>query len=186
MRVPADIRELVRQRAGFACEYCGVTETDAGAELTIDHFHPQSLGGPDTPDNLVYSCHRCNEYKADYWPSSADTPALWNPRHESHDKHFTLLADGTLYTETATGAFTLRRLRLNRPPLVALRLRRRQNASEERLLSRLRDVTAILEHLTLQRAALIQEQQELLQEQRRLLHALAAELSESGDEETEA
>ncbi len=34
------MRELVRQRAHFACEFCGVTETDVGGELTIDHFQP--------------------------------------------------------------------------------------------------------------------------------------------------
>jgi hypothetical protein len=173
MSVSADIREFVRQRAGFACEYCGVTETDTGSELTIDHFQPQSQRGKDTSDNLVYSCHRCNEYKADYWPGAPEALALWNPRSGPQSEHFTLLADGTLYATTAVGAFTLRRLRLNRPPLIALRLRRRQNADEERLLARLRDVTTILEHLTLQHAALIREQQELLQEQQRLLQALA-------------
>ena len=29
MRLPEAIREQVRPRAGFACESCGVTETDA-------------------------------------------------------------------------------------------------------------------------------------------------------------
>jgi len=29
MSIPEAVREQVRQRAGFACEYCGATETDA-------------------------------------------------------------------------------------------------------------------------------------------------------------
>jgi len=38
MTITADIREQVRQRANFACEFCGVTETDTGGHLTVDHF----------------------------------------------------------------------------------------------------------------------------------------------------
>ena len=30
MSLPEAIREQVRRRAGFACEFCGVTETDTG------------------------------------------------------------------------------------------------------------------------------------------------------------
>ncbi len=42
---PADIRLTIRQQANFACEFCGVTETDTGGELTIDHFQPRAKGG---------------------------------------------------------------------------------------------------------------------------------------------
>jgi hypothetical protein len=38
MTLPCDLVEQVRQRAGFVCEYCGVTEVDVGGQLTIDHF----------------------------------------------------------------------------------------------------------------------------------------------------
>jgi hypothetical protein len=34
-----EIRDALRQRYGFRCGYCGVRETDAGARLTLDHFH---------------------------------------------------------------------------------------------------------------------------------------------------
>jgi hypothetical protein len=40
MTVSREDVELVRTRAGFACEYCGVTETDCGGQLTVDHHHP--------------------------------------------------------------------------------------------------------------------------------------------------
>ncbi len=50
MTVSAALRAAVRSRAAFACEFCGVTETDAGGELTIDHFQPVSKGGDDSPD----------------------------------------------------------------------------------------------------------------------------------------
>ncbi len=76
-----------------------------------------------------------------------------------------------------TGAFTLRRLRLNRPPLVAHRLRRRREAEVTRLLVRYRDLTEVVERLLTQQATLLEEQQRLLEEQRRLLRLLL------GDEE---
>ena len=41
MSVSREIRDLVRRNANFACEFCGVTETDAGGELTVDHFQPK-------------------------------------------------------------------------------------------------------------------------------------------------
>ena len=41
MIISDDIREKVRQRANFACEYCGVSETDTGDKLTVDHFNPR-------------------------------------------------------------------------------------------------------------------------------------------------
>jgi hypothetical protein len=126
MTLSADIREKVRRRARFGCEFCGVTETDSGGELTTDHFRPGSKGGDDSPDNLIYGCVRCNQYKSDYWPENDGDTMLWNPRPENADAHFPELDDGRLCPLTETGSLTLRRLRLNRPPLVAMRLRKRR------------------------------------------------------------
>ncbi len=165
-------RVQVRQRANFSCEFCGVTETDAGGELTIDHFRPQSRGGADDLDNLLSCCQRCNQYKADYWPAHITELMLWNPRQESFATHLLTLADGTLYPITPTGAFTLRRLRLNRPPLIAYRLRKYHREEEYRLLARYRDLVTVLERLQTQHAALLEEQRTLLEEQRALFQLL--------------
>jgi hypothetical protein len=172
MSIPTDVRWVVRQRAHFACEFCGVTETDTGGELTIDHFQPHTKGGTDAPENLLYCCHRCNQYKADYWPTQSEDPPLWHPRHEPIERHLLLLANGTLYPITETGAFTLKRLRLNRPPLVAYRVRKQDEMAEYRLLTRYRDLVVILEQLHQQQVALLEEQQVLLEEQRRLVQLL--------------
>ena len=147
MSIPTDVRWAVRQRAHFACEFCGATETDTGGELTIDHFQPHTKGGTDAPENLPYCCHRCNQYKADYWPTQPEDPPLWHPRHEPIERHLLLLADGTLYPITVVGAFTLKRLRLNRPPLVAYRVRKQSEMAEHRLLARYRDLVLVLEQL---------------------------------------
>ena len=172
MRLSEAIREQVRQRAAFACEFCGVTEADTGGRLTIDHFQPATQGGGDTLDNLLYCCACCNQYKADYWPASRAEPPLWHPRQSPVTDHFFELEDGSLHPLTAAGVFTLRRLRLNRPALVAHRLRKRRQANEARLLARYRDLVEVLEHLNRQQTALLDEQRLLLEEQRTLLRRL--------------
>ncbi len=173
MSISADLRSFVRQRAQFACEYCGVTEIDSGGELTIDHYQPPRRGGSSThPDNLLYCCQRCNQYKSDYWPiNQGDTP-LWNPRCNQRDTHIVNLADGALYPLTAIGNFTIHRLRLNRPPLIKHRLRQYRTIEETRLLEDLRGILLLQEHLQQQHAALLQEQRVLLEQQRELLAIL--------------
>lgn len=97
---------------------------------------------------------------------------LWNPRQEPFLEHFLELEDGTLHPLTSTGTFTLKRLRLNRPPLVAHRFRKQQREKEIRLLIRYREIVELLEQLQTQTATLMIEQQELLVKQRNLLNLL--------------
>jgi hypothetical protein len=47
MSLSAEVRQTFQQRAHYACEFCGVTETDMGGELTINHFQPQNGVGFD-------------------------------------------------------------------------------------------------------------------------------------------
>ncbi|MCQ3937352.1 MAG: hypothetical protein DPW18_09925 [Chloroflexi bacterium] len=172
MMISAKTREQVRLRANYACEFCGVTETDTGGELTIDHFQPLAKGGNDDPDNLIYCCHRCNQYKQDYWQSSQNDPALWNPRLEPSNVHFLEAEDGTIHPLTQTGSFTIKRLRLNRPPLVAFRLRRKHRDEEIRLLTRYQEIVKLLTQLDTQLSLVTDEQRQLLEEQRELLRLL--------------
>jgi len=178
MTIDASVREQIRQRANFACEFCGVSETDVGGQLTIDHFQPTSKGGGDNSDNLIYSCPRCNQYKLDYWPSAPGDLPLWSPRLELVAKHLLELDDGKMHPLTATGAHTIHRLRLNRPPLVAHRRRKRQEAEQLRLLTRYQELVRLIEPLLFEQAVLLEEQRNLLQEQRELLQLLLRTKSE--------
>lgn len=175
MSIPPERREQVRQRAEFACEYCGVTETDTGGELTIDHIQPQAHSGGDEIENLAYCCSRCNGYKSDYWSQEANASYLWNPRQDTAGTHFLELADSRLYGMTAVGAFTLARLRLNRPALIANRLRRRERGEEQQLSVRLRDLLRLSEQLQIQQEVLVLQSQSLLQEQQRLINLLLSQ-----------
>ena len=56
-------REVLRTRAGYACEYCRIPETLMGGRLTEDHIIPPNAGGSDDVDNLCWCCWWCNVYK---------------------------------------------------------------------------------------------------------------------------
>jgi len=118
-------REALRRRFEFRCGYCGVTETEVGAELTVDHFQPRSRGGSDGPANWVYACFTCNNHKSDVW--AVDGPArILHPLNDVRSEHVTEAADGTLVGVSATGRYHIERLQLNRAPLVAHRRAVRQ------------------------------------------------------------
>lgn len=178
MTVSDDTRNLVRARAHFACEYCGVQETDAGDLLTIDHFHPTSRGGDDGLENLVYCCVRCNQYKRDYWPESPSDPSLWNPRQEQATTHFVALDDGVVEALTEKGNFSISLLHLNRPALVAYRQEKLRAFDEAQWIERYRQFVAVLEQLVEQQSQLIREQRSLLAEQQKLLRRLFERLDE--------
>jgi len=157
--------EAIRRRYQYACGYCGVTELDAGGELTVDHYRPRSAGGGDDADNLVYACARCNQYKGDFWP---DPDCIARQRRILHplvdDLAAHLVEDeqtGHMKVLSETGRFHLALLRLNRSQLVAHRLARKlqkvmgekqrlleqQNADLKKMLGAQEDYIALLESL---------------------------------------
>ncbi len=100
---------------------------------------------------------------------AADDAELWNPRTDAFEHHFVVLLAGDLLPLTATGEFTARRLRLNRPQLVMRRLLRQRANEELQLLDRYREIVLLLENLLRQKTGLVAEQRRLLEEYKRLL-----------------
>ena len=134
MTVSRSIRDRVRERAGYACEFCAVTEVSSGGELTVDHFQPRAELGPDDLENLVYCCFRCNLYKAAWWNSESSGFGLWNPRTDSFREHFHVAKDGRLLALSEKGRRTVDVLRLNRPQLIEYRLRSlREHSLKQRI-----------------------------------------------------
>jgi HNH endonuclease len=123
-------RDRVRERFALRCGYCGVREDGVGATLTIDHHRPRSHGGTDESENLVYACPRCNEHKGAYWHED-DPPyiRLLHPGREDLALHVHEDEDGRLTGVTTEGSFFIEKLRLNRSPLVAYRMRLRAGAT---------------------------------------------------------
>jgi hypothetical protein len=172
MAITQELREFVRQRAHFACEYCGVREIDAGNHLTVDHFRPVAKDGDDSLGNLVYCCIHCNQYKRDYWPTLSAHPHLWNPRIEPASTHLLLVEDGVLQALTSTGRFTIHLLHLNRSALVAYRQNRQQEAIQVATLTQLRELTQVYDQLLGQQMQLITQQRQLIEAQQLLLRQL--------------
>jgi len=122
--VPHPRHDEVRAAHDGTCGYCGTHEAETGGELTVDHYKPTCAGGTDEQENLVYACYRCNLYKGDYWSDEPDSRVLL----PSDDHKLHLVEDpstGLVTPSSKRGRIHIALLRLNRPELVARRLRRR-------------------------------------------------------------
>lgn len=53
-------RKAVFKRDNYQCQYCGYEGGTDSKKLTIDHIHPQSLGGEDSWENWTTACLSCN------------------------------------------------------------------------------------------------------------------------------
>lgn len=118
----------MRERFSFSCGYCGVSETEVGGELTVDHFNPISAGGNDDDSNLIYACVRCNQYKGALQPEYTNRDLqqrLLHPLIDDLSVHLRVHSDLYLLEAiTEAGKFQIRALQLNRPQLIALREKR--------------------------------------------------------------
>jgi 5-methylcytosine-specific restriction endonuclease McrA len=56
MTISRAIRQRIRQRANFLCEYCHSSEEASTALFTLDHLLPKSLGGNDDEENRYWTC----------------------------------------------------------------------------------------------------------------------------------
>ncbi|MCI0683380.1 MAG: HNH endonuclease [Gemmataceae bacterium] len=146
-----DEHDTLRQLYQYRCGYCGVREEDVGAVLTVDHFEPRSRGGLHHPENWVYACHACNEFKGDF--HQPDQPfRILHPLRDQLGTHVTEDADGRLRGLTQTGTFHVERLHLNRPQLVRYRVERRRQQelrqTQIRQLQRLQELEEQIQAMT--------------------------------------
>ncbi len=120
------LRQAVADHFQHRCCYCLSPEHIVGAEFTIDHIVPQSLGGASTEENLCLACWRCNLTKRDLIAAidqeTGVAVRLFNPRLQNWSDHF-IWQDGGLLIGglTSTGRATVSGLRLNRSTLVNAR-----------------------------------------------------------------
>jgi len=118
------VRELVRRRAGNACEYCRIPQ-DATPLISfhIEHIVSRQHGGPDAPDALALACDRCNAYKgpnlASIDPDTNTVVPLFHPRQDNWGDHFAVQG-GYIIGLTAKGRATVRLLNMNAPRRVEL------------------------------------------------------------------
>lgn len=98
MPISDPIRQAVRERANYLCEYCHSPERLSANRFTIDHVIPRSLGGSDELDNLALACRRCNERRYNFIagidPETQQVVPLFNPRQQQWQEHFIWIEDG--------------------------------------------------------------------------------------------
>jgi hypothetical protein len=114
----ARLRQTVRDRAGYRCEYCHFPERFAELPFQTDHIIAEQHGGPTVEDNLALACARCNRYKGPNLsgidPETGTITRLFNPRTDDWSEHF-LWRDENLAARTAIGRATLVVLHMNHP-----------------------------------------------------------------------
>jgi len=121
----AALRNLVRQRAGNRCEYCGIWQQHVPFALVhIDHITPKKHGGDDDPSNLALACQHCNFHKGANLtgidPESGNITPLFHPRNERWEAHFEL-RDIAIVGITPVGRATVQVLNMNAAERVQLR-----------------------------------------------------------------
>jgi len=91
-KLPTQLREFVRQRAKYFCEYCQTNERWQYVRFTIDHVVALTAGGSDHPENLALACFHCNRKKSNKQtsvdPLTNEDVQLFNPRIQQWTDHF--------------------------------------------------------------------------------------------------
>lgn len=123
--IDAATRRLVRERAGYRCEYCRMPQAQQSFPFFhVDHFIPQQHGGTDEPSNLALSCYHCNLHKGSNLtgidPETGAVVVLFHPRRDVWETHFAL-RDALMVGLTSTGRTTVRVLHMNAADRVQLR-----------------------------------------------------------------
>jgi 5-methylcytosine-specific restriction endonuclease McrA len=118
MAINEALRQRVRERGNFVCEYCHSPERLSANRFTIDHWMSVSLGGSDDWDNLALACRRCNERKSNALeaidPETNVSVPIFNPRQQIWNEHFRWMNAGAVIQGiSAIGRATCVRLDLN-------------------------------------------------------------------------
>jgi hypothetical protein len=125
-RPSARQKQVVAQRAGERREYCRSPSAFTPDPISVEHIIPRTAGGDNRLSNLALSCQGCNNHKFTSReapdPASGALVALYHPRQDQWQDHFTWSEDFTLIIgRTSTGRATIAKLRLNRRGVVNLR-----------------------------------------------------------------
>jgi len=123
-------RNLVRQRAGSCCEYCGLSQDQSPlASLHIEHILPRKHGGSDAADNLALACIDRNLHKgsniAGIDPQTGALTELFHPRRHQWSVHLEWHGPW-IAGKTPIGRATVQVLQLNNEDRVELRIASRR------------------------------------------------------------
>jgi hypothetical protein len=118
------LRDLVRRRAGDACEYCRMPQRFYRARFQVEHVIARQHGGPTVPDNLALACQHCNSHEgpnlAGIDPDTGAMVPLFLPRRDAWDAHF-MWSGHVLVGRTPTGRATVAVLAINADVYLSVR-----------------------------------------------------------------
>jgi hypothetical protein len=110
------LRQEVRKRAGYRCEYCHLRQDQEPLPFHVEHITPRQHGGGDKLENLALACHHCNLHKgpnlAGLEPESGKLTRLFHPRLDHWIEHFSI-DNGEVHGLSAIGRTTASLLRMN-------------------------------------------------------------------------
>ena len=121
-----ELARVVRQRAGFRCEYCHLPAAFHPGPFEVEHIVAEQHAGATVLGNLAYACLHCNRHKGpnlagiDRVTSRSKLVRLFHPRRHNWKYHFAW--DGPVIVgRTPIGRVTIKVLAMNDPLRVALR-----------------------------------------------------------------
>ena len=122
--IDAATHALVVARARDRCEYCDLPQSGYAGTFNIDHIIASQHRLDDDPENLAWTCPKCNRKKGPNLsgldPLTGSIVALFHPRKDRWTDHFRWsgpLVGGL----TASGRATIALLDLNHDERVRLR-----------------------------------------------------------------
>jgi hypothetical protein len=121
--IPDSLRQLVIERAGNRCEYCGLAQAGQAATFHIDHVIPIAAGGTTVAENLALACVSCSLRKGAKLQVtdavSGRETSIYNPRTQEWSDHFQW-DDTRVVGISAEGRTTVHALDMNRSVMVAI------------------------------------------------------------------
>lgn len=115
--IPVKIKRLVAQRAGYACEYCGLPQKAGFFIFQIEHIISLKHKGSHDLENLAYSCSVCNRNKGTDLGTLAGTPPqltrFFHPRMDVWREHFELDETGVINPLSTIAEATVNALEMN-------------------------------------------------------------------------
>ncbi len=117
----AALKRLVWDRAGDACEYCGLPQSLDVLPFQIDHIIAEKHHGLTVAENLALCCLNDNLHKgpniAGIDPETGALTRLFHPRQDRWEEHFAWVGP-ELTGRTAVGRTTIDVLGINLPERV--------------------------------------------------------------------
>lgn len=118
------LREFVRRRADYRCEYRLLSQDDSVLAHHIEHIVAKQHGGADDAGNLALACHRCNLQKGPNLTgmdqASGEIARLFHPRRDRWADHF-LVRGARIEGLIAVGRATVEVLAMNDARRIELR-----------------------------------------------------------------